>query len=214
MRPLKAFLSIILLTCLFSCDPLVTFKGPQPPDTKNLTKFPRRLQGDYLSLAGNSVLSIKESIIQRTYDYDLKMHVNELDSNQTISGDTLIIDLENGDRKPIIREGDSLIEHVHFVDTIYDIIFLHTLRKFRGHYFLNIQVGNESWEVKKVQLTKGKLTISSITTQEEVQKLKEITEDESDTVVPYTFAPTKKQFRKFVKSEGFSDSEVFVRMKR
>jgi hypothetical protein len=198
---------------MFACEPPVTFNEPQPTDTDNLSKFPKRLQGQYLSLADNSTLSISDKLIQRIYDYDYKVHSNQLDSASRLSGDT-IIDLTTNEKTLIKREGDSLITHVHYIDTLFQMDYDNVVRKFKGYYFLNNRYDKTSWEVKKVQLSKGQLVISSISTQLDIDNLEEITETPTDTVPPYKFTATKKQFRKFIKNDGFSDSEIFVRQKK
>jgi hypothetical protein len=213
MKRLKIISTLIILTSMFACEPPVTFNEPQPTDTDNLSKFPKRLQGQYLSLADNSTLSISDKLIQRIYDYDYKVHSNQLDSASRLSGDT-IIDLTTNEKTLIKREGDSLITHVHYIDTLFQMDYDNVVRKFKGYYFLNNRYDKTSWEVKKVQLSKGQLVISSISTQLDIDNLEEITETPTDTVPPYKFTATKKQFRKFIKNDGFSDSEIFVRQKK
>lgn len=210
---MKRLKLIFILTSLFACEPPVTFNEPQPTDTDNLSKFPKRLQGQYLSLADNSTLSISDKLIQRIYDYDYKVHPNQLDSSSQLSGDT-IIDLKTNEKTIIKRDGDSLITHVHYIDTLFQINYDNVVRRFKGYYFLNTRYDKTSWEVKKVQLAKGQLVISSISKKFDIENLKEITETPQDTVPPYKFAATKKQFKEFIKNDGFSDSETFIRQKK
>jgi hypothetical protein len=198
---------------LFACEPPVTFNEPQPTDIDNLSKFPKRLQGQYMSLADNSTLSISDKLIQRIYDYDYKIHPNQLDSTTQLSGDT-IIDLTTNEKTVIKRDGDSLINHAHYIDTLFQMDYDNVVRKFKGYYFLNTRYDKTSWEVKKIQLEKGQLVISGISTKEDIENLKEITETATDTIPPYKFTATKKQFKKFIKNDGFSDSETFVRQKK
>ena len=213
MKRLKVISTFIILTSLFACEPPVTFDEPQPTDTDNLSKFPNRLQGQYLSLADNSTLSIGDKLIQRIYDYDYKVHPNQLDSSARLSGDT-IIDLKTNERTLIKRDGDSLVTHIHYIDTLFQLNYDNVVRKFKGYYFLNTRYDKESWEVKKIQFTKGQLVISSISTKLDLENLKEITETPQDTVPLYKFTATKKQFKKFVKNDGFSGSETFIRQKK
>ena len=213
MKRLKLISSFIILTSLFACEPPVTFNEPQPTESDNLSKFPNRLQGQYLSLADNSTLSIGDKLIQRIYDYDYKVHPNQLDSSARLSGDT-IIDLKTNERTLIKRDGDSLITHIHYVDTFFQLNYDNVVRKFKGYYFLNTRYDKESWEVKKIQFAKGQIVISSISTKLDLENLKEITETSQDTVAPYKFTATKKQFKKFIRNDGFSDSETFVRQKK
>ena len=214
MKRLKFITTIIILTSLFACNhPLVTFNEPQPTDTDNLSKFPYRLQGQYLSIADNSTLVIGEKLIQRIYDFDLKIHPSQLDSNSRLSGDT-IINLTTNTREVVKREGDSLVTHIHYIDTLFLMDYDNVVRKFKGYYFLNKRYDKKSWEIKKIQLSKGQLVVSSISTKQDIENLKAITESTQDTAAPYKFATTKKQFKEFIKNDGFSDSETFVRQKK
>lgn len=213
MKRLKLISTFIILTSLSACEPPVTFDEPQPTDTDNLSKFPNRLQGQYLSLADNSTLLISDKLIQRIYDYDYKLHPKQLDSTSRLVGDT-VIDLKTNERTLIKHDGDSLVTHIHYIDTLFLMNYDNVVRKFKGYYFLNTRYDKESWEVKKIQLSKGQLVISSISTKLDLDNLKEITETTLDTVPPYKFTATKKQFKKFLKADGFSDSETFIRQKK
>jgi hypothetical protein len=204
---------LIMLSSLCACEPPVTFNEPQPSDTENLSKFPSRLQGQYVSLNDNSVLVIGDKLIRRIYDFDVKIHSSQLDSNSQLSGDT-IIHLITNKREIVKIDGDSVLTHVHFVDTLFQMDHDNVVRKLKGYYFLNKRHDKESWEVKKIELSKGQLVVSTISTFEDIDKLKVITESVQDTAAPYKFETTKKQFKEFVKNEGFSDSETFVKQRK
>lgn len=212
MKRLKLILTFIILTSLFACEPPVTFNEPQPADTDNLSKFPKRLQGQYFSLVDNSTLSIDDKLIIRRYDYDYKVHPNQLDSTSRLSDDT-IINVTTNEKSVITREGDSLVTHIHYTDTLFRMDYDNVLRKFKGYYFINTRYDKTSWEVKKILLSKGQLTISSISTKLDIDNLKEITETPTDTIPPYKFTATKKQFKEFIKNDGFKESETFVKKK-
>ena len=213
MKQSRLILVIIILTSLVACEPPVTFTEPQPVDTDNLSNFSRRLKGIYLSLSDSSILSINDKLIQRTYDFDYKIHPNQLDSTAQLSGDTLI-NVETKERQLIKRDGDSLRIHIHNVDTLFQMDYDNVVRKFKGYYFLNTRYDKTSWTVEKMNLSKGQLIISSISTKEDIENLQEITETAQDTVTNYSYTATKRQFKKFVKNDGFSDSETFVRLKK
>jgi hypothetical protein len=87
------------------------------------------------------------------------------------------------------------------------------VRKFKGYYFLNTRYDKTSWAVEKVQFSKGELEISGISTEQDIESLIEITETPKDTVAPYIFTATKRQFKAFIRNDGFSDTEKFVRLK-
>jgi hypothetical protein len=161
MKRLELILTFIILTSLYACEPPVTFNEPQPTDIDNLSKFPKRLQGQYLNLTDNSTLLVSNKLIQRIYDYDEKIHSSQLDSISRFSGDT-IIDLTTNEKIVIKRDGDSLIIHIHYIDTLFQMDYDNVVRKFKGYYFLNKRYDKTSWEVKNIQLTKGQLILSSI----------------------------------------------------
>lgn len=213
MKPLKIIFALSILTSLVACETPVTFTEPQPPETDNLSSFPGRLKGVYLNLSDSSTLSINDKLIQRTYDFDYKIHLNQLDSTVRLLGDTLI-NLETNEREVIKRDGDSLKIHIHNIDTIFQMDFDNVVRKFKGYYFLNTRYDKTSWAVEKMKLSKGQLIISSISTKEDIENLKEITETTQDTLTNYNFTATKKQFKEFVKNDGFSDSEIFMKLKK
>lgn len=211
MKHLQFYCLAIILTALFACEPPITFDAPQPVDVDNLTKFPKRLKGKFISLADSSFLLITDNLIVREHHFNQKIHPSQLDSTCILNGDT-IFNIVSNSKEIVVRDGDSLITHVHYSDTIFEMNNDHVLRKYKGHYFLNTRYDNESWEVRKMDLSKGKLTVSSIASKEEIEKLEEITASIQDTVAPYKFNLTKKQFKEFIKSEGFSESEEFVKV--
>ena len=213
MKRIKYITIFIIFTSLVACAPAVTFNEPQPTDIDNLAEFPNRLHGQYLSSADSSALIIDVKTVQRIYDFDYKIHSSQIDSNSRLSGDT-IINLTTNTREGVKREGDSLVTHIHYIDTLFLMDYDNVVRKFKGYYFLNNRYDKESWEVKKIELSKGQLVVSSISTKQDIENLMTITESTQDTVAPYKFATTKKQFKEFIKNDGFSDSETFVRQKK
>jgi len=213
MKRIKFITTIIILSSMVACAPPVTFNEPQPTDTDNLAEFPNRLQGHYLSSADSSALIIDSKTVQRIYDFYYKIHSRQIDTNSRLSGDT-IINLTTNTREIVKRDGDSLVTHIIYIDTLFQIDYDNVVRKFKGFYFLNKRLDKDSWEVKKIELSKGQLIVSSISSKEDIENLKAITESTQDTVAPYNFAATKKQFKEFVKSKGFTDSEKFIRQKK
>ncbi len=213
MKKLRLILSIVVLIVFIACEPSVQFSEPQPIDTKDLAELPNRLHGQFLSLSDSSTLNINNKMIQRIYDFDYVIHSNQLDSLTILSGDTLI-DVETNERAMVKQVGDSLAIHIHHVDTLFQMNDNNVARKFKGYYFINVRNSETSWTVKKLQLSKGKLIISKISAKQEIENLKEITETPEDTITPYNFTVTKKQFKEFIKSKGFSKSENFVKIKQ
>lgn len=223
MKPNLFFITLIGLLTLASCDQQVTFKEPQPADTRDLRKIPSKIQGKYVGLEDSSLLLIDKRSIVKIYDLHYNRHIKDFDSTWQIIGNA-ITDLNTNEKMTFSRNDDSLYIHFLKTDTLFTFDHFHVLRAYKGYYFMNTltnpnredgkaQPGEQTslWNVKRLELTKGRLTINSITTEEEIKSLQEITESTADTVPPNTFSPTKKEFTAFIRGLGFSDGETYVR---
>jgi hypothetical protein len=146
----------------------------------------------------------------RMFDFKQKLHLGQLDSTQQIIGDTLF-DLRTDIGQLIQIEGDSIVMHVNEIDTVFIIDAQNILKKFKGYYFVNILTPPDSWQVKKLEFSGGKFILSSISQKEDLTELKTLTESAQDTA-PYVFSLSRKQFKKFVREEGFRDSEEFLKI--
>jgi hypothetical protein len=205
------FASIILTAFLLnSCEPSATFDKPQPDNTSSLTSFPERISGKYLSADQASIVSVTDKLLTRHYDFDFKVHKDSIGTSHKLISDTLI-NLTDGTKEKVVLKGDTVIQHANWTDTLFNISDNNVLKKFKGYYFLNSRYTDNAWELKKLSLKNGLLRISSISDKDDIQKLKELTETTADTTSTH-FALTRRQFKKFVKDEGFSDEETFTRM--
>ncbi len=213
MKFLKKLLIFILLTSFLACEPPIAFSEPQPINKNNLAKFPNRIQGLYLSIKDSSTLSIEKNLIRRIYDYNYKIHPNQLDSTSRIV-DNKIINLENNQQIPIKRIGDSLLVNLHYNDTLFTLTKDNVVRKYKGYYFLNERLEKKDWEVKKIRFSKGQMTISSISIKDDIENLKEMTENIKDTIESSNITTTKRQFKKFIKNDGFRDKETFIKLSK
>jgi len=211
MKKLNYILTFIIFTSLLACEPPVTFDEPQPSNTNSLSSFPRRFQGQFQSTTDNSLLKITDKMISRIYDLDIIEHINQLDSNYRLVADTLINTMTK-EKTIIKRKGDSIVQHIHYIDTLFLISESNILKKFKGYCFLNFRYNKSNWQVIKLGLNKSKLSIGHILTKEDIDKLKQISESTLDSL-SYQFKPTKRQFKKFVKMDGFSNTETFLKVK-
>lgn len=207
MQKKLSFLLALAAIMLFACEPPVTFKEPQPKDVAALGMFPEKIQGKYLSSEDSTFLLITPTSLIRLYDFNQKVHVSQLDSNLQIIGDTLF-DQNTNEGQLIEFEGDSIVMHVNEPDTLFTIDDLNILKKYKGYYFVNIQTPEDTWQVMKLELSRSKLTMSGINPKDDLVQLKSLTESTQDTT-PYVFSMTRRQFKKFVRNEGFRDREAF-----
>lgn len=209
MKKLVAATAIAGLT-FYSCEPAATFDKPQPDNVNSLTSFPDRLQGNYFAADKASIVTISDKLVTRHYDFDYKEHKDSLGSYYKLVGDTLV-NLTDGTKEKVLLKGDTVMQHVEWMDTLFNISPDNVLKKLKGYYFLNNHYDDNAWEVRKLSLKKGILTLASISDQDDIRKLKEISETTDDTASTH-FTLTRRQFKKFVRRDGFDEQERFTRM--
>jgi len=206
---MKYIIAIIAITFI-ACKGPVTFDRPQPDNTPDLINFPEKITGNYLSSDKNSILTIHNNSIIRTTDYDGKELKDSLDSSYILKGDTIYNKYSSNKEKVVIK-GDTILHHIHLSDTLFVISDSGKLKHFRGYYFLNIKEGKDSWVVQKLSLHKGVLTIGNIADSTDLHKLQEITETQNDSIAK-PFSLSKRQFKKFLRNDGFREENVYTKI--
>lgn len=202
------FFVLLLISCKES---LVQFTEVQPENFKNLNSFPKKLIGNYydteneINLEISKFIIVKKSILKDTFN------VKELSEVEILKGDTLV-NTKTFEKTFVKKINDTLFTNILLKDTIFSINNDNVLRKMKGHYFLNIKHSNNNWIVKKLFLKNGLLNMNDISTKQEIEMLEEIMETKKDTALPFVIKPTKKQFREFVKRNGFSNGESYIKI--
>lgn len=181
-----------------------------PVNGKVLEKFPKRYQGTYVNKADDSKLYINDWMILREHDYTVKIHIDSLGATDSLAGDT-VFHIGSDDYDVVNVEDDTLSKRFNWTDTVFIITPEPVLRKYKGYLFLNT-LYESGYEVQQLKLKKGVLELNYISTPEEIEMLNEFEENDSDTIAsPYS--PTKREFRKFIKTEGFQEGEQFVKIR-
>lgn len=209
MKKFRLFVCLHMLL-LVSCGPEVSFEEPQPAGVKDLPSFPKSFRGAYQSKRDGSVLSISESMITRTYEIYFTASLKNLDSVYEMRNG-LLYDKTFNDSFPVEISGDSIYHHSQITDTLFMISPATELRKMKGYLFLNSRYSENNWTVEKVSLHKGVLRFAAVNSKEDINLLNDLVETKDTATLSYK--PSKKEFRKFVKQEGFSDTEEFTRVR-
>jgi hypothetical protein len=202
---------IALILALYSCKKFtVGFDVSQPENTKEQKEFPKRLIGVYYNVDKNIELEIEKYFILKRIILDDTLKISDLDKTERVKNDTLY-KLHSNTKYKILKINDSLFSNYIYVDTTFNLKTLDLLKKFKGYYFLNHKTENGSWEVEKLSLKQGVLKINGIRTENEISMMETITESKRDTIKPFIVKPTKKQFKAFVKQNGFTESDTYIR---
>ena len=198
---MKNFLLLISFCALVSCKkPLANFTEVQPVNTKDQSAFPNKMIGTYHNYETDTDLVIQKELILSTQYFrdtlsekDLLKIQQEIELTSKKLNDTLFIASYN------------------VTDTIFNLQQNDILRKLKGYYFLNIANEDKNWNVTKLKFKNNIVSLNDIRTEEEINTLAELTETVVDTIRPATFKLSKKQFRKFVKQNGFTEGSVYVK---
>ncbi len=207
---LLMFVVIILST---ACETETRFEGPQPEGTIEQNVIPRKYHGRYRSLTDSSILIVSRTNIVSYYKKEFRGLMSDLApaERQLFSKDTTISD-EHG--KATIRaksQGDSLSYTYENRETVFSFARHDVLKKARGYYFLNREIGPKDWRVTKLGFTKEGLILGTLSSKNDLSKLRELTNQKSDSV--YNFKPTEQQVEKFIRDKAFHNEEKFVKLK-
>jgi hypothetical protein len=178
-----------------------------------ISGFPKRYRGLYWNVADSTELIISEHCVVRIDSADIRALRSDLDSGQCIVGDS-IIELGDDVRMRIRVQGDSLFgQWVWSIDTLVDVGRGDVLKKAMGSVFLNVRLSDSSWEVRRLDLSHGGLTISRADSADALLLNNSEVEVIADTV-SITYSPTRQQFRRFSRAGGLSAREEYVRVMR
>lgn len=203
-----------LIFCLFitSCkEPIVSFEVPQPENVKEQKAFPNKLIGTYYNSENDTELIIREYLIFKRILTKDTLKISELSTNEIIKNDTLY-KIDSNEKYKVVSINDSLFSNYVLFDTVFNLKKTDVLKKFKGYYFLNKTIKKTGfWQVQKLNLTKGVLSINRIETENDIRLLENSTNSIKDTIKPFIVKPTKKQFKEFIKKNGFSTGEIYIK---
>jgi hypothetical protein len=209
---LSIILGSAMIFLLFSCEAEIGFKTPQPEGIIEQHVIPRKYHGRYLSLEDSSILIITRGNIVSYYSTIFRGPLSELDSAdyELFTKDTIFIDeYGRASIKAQIR-GDSVFYRYENRETVFSFARNDVLKKYKGYYFINHEVDSAHWDVAKIGFVKDGLVLGTLKSQDDLQKLRELTNQKSDSVS--SFRLTKRQMKKFIRDKGFHNEERFLRL--
>jgi hypothetical protein len=203
---------------LMGCDedPKIRFGQAQPEDVKPMDAFGKALQGRWMSMVDSSVLVINANAVVRQDRPFGKVAIKELKEGLKIT-----IKAQKAYQEDSIEVGrvvgDSVVLKASTIDTLFVIGAGHILKEEKGQWFLNDE-RQAGYLVRRLQLVNGKeLSYDRLTHDEDRQILKSVTSVsdayEEDSAQVMVAMPSKREFRRFLRQDGFANRERFVRLK-
>jgi hypothetical protein len=204
---MKKLLLLLCAILLAACVSDIKFDTPQPEDRPDEESIPKKLWGIYRSAQDSSLLRVSPDKLVRYINRRFVVPKTLLDSAYVINGDTSFVDTEN---KLIVRvAGDSVYGRFRYLDTLFDISQINVLRKFKGYYFLNKQVGSHDWNLFLMTYGRNELELVTRWSDKEIAALREITHGKSDS---RDFKPSRREMAKFIMKMGSLDGERLLRI--
>jgi len=219
----RTFALVLIILTISTCEgTYVKFEEPQPTSQNNLKQIPKRLRGVYYSSADNTYLSINDRMIIDWADIEYRTLIDSLDleiDSTKINEQTpdFISTIDGKYNLDFQFDGDSVVIHYTYKDTLFEMSDRHILRKFKGHYFLNYKRGENNWKVRRLTLNKRELSFNKVQIPEDITTLEQITEireikSDSGKVVGYKLNPSRKELKQLMK-HTFSEIKTYSRMK-
>lgn len=198
---------LILICCfnfLAGCGQMTTTDKPIPAETKQLQSFPLDIQGDYLNSDDNSILTITNNSVTKTYYFDHKFLKDSIGPNNFVKGDTMY-NKYSDDKEKINLSGDTIIQHIKKVIPLFKISKDNVLKKHKGYYFLNNRFADYDWIVTIISVIKGVMTVQGIQ-DIKIDQLNDLTNENTDTT-SFDINTVRKQLNNVLIENGIGRSK-------
>lgn len=222
MNNLKALTRVAGMLCLVallaSCneDARIRFKDPQPVDAEPQSAFYGDVLGRWMSLEDSSVLVVTPEAIVRQDPVVSKIAIKEIGDSVSVTvkgdsyymNDTILLGRRLG--------ADSIALVIAGPDTIFSIGPDHILKYQKKQWFLNDRKETGFLVRRLTQVKKDILSYDQLDYNADGSKIKEATDVSTvleDSTEMISAQPSAKQFRRFLRKDGFAKRERFVRIK-
>lgn len=213
---ISAFIILLIVSACDSSD-RVKFEEPQPTSIKNQNRFGAEIQGHYIKFSNpNKTLIIQPKIIATSLQVQLKVgrFGMKIDSAIDISNDSILLShFKKQGISARITKDTVMYSHI-VVDTIFNFASDNILKKYKRNYFLNYQFDDEYWRVKKLKIRGDTLYFGEITPNDSLLHFDYANLDSNiaeNQAKEYILSPSKREFKKLMRSKAFSITEKYIK---
>jgi hypothetical protein len=192
------------------------FENPQPINDSELSSFPNKFKGIYMS-EDSLFLNITNNMIFSEREYKFRFHKNQLDSLKEYFDvvDSMYI---SKDKKEIFNSkkvGDSIEFASKNIDTIFQLSDSQKAKRINGFLVLN-QRDSIYWKVKLLNLNKNTLTIKQLYSDSDLIRMDSITKIHSKKLDSTSFivSPKRKEFNQFFKLKKFGFDQEYRKISK
>lgn len=222
---MKSFLLLFVLSVLMvSCKRAEAvpegnnfyFENPQPINDSELSSFPNKFEGIYMS-EDSLFLNITNDMIFSEREYKFRFHKTQLDSLKEYF-DVVDEKYISKDTKEIFNSkkvGDSIEFASKNIDTIFKFSETQKAKRINGFLVLN-QKDSIYWKVKLLNLNKNTLTIKQLCSDDDLKRMDSITKIHSKKLdsLSYIISPSRKEFKRFNEIKDFGYDFKYLKVKK
>lgn len=214
---------ILILTLLIFCacketriDNILYFAEAQPINDSQLKKIPTKFIGTYF-IKDSVFLNIDKNMIAYQYDYNVKIHENQLDSlnDEIIFRENKFFLKSTNEVLKNKKLGDSISLVLKYIDTIFAFSKDQQAKRINGKLILSTK-DSLYWRIKILTLDKNTIKIQELYAGKDLQILDSLTKIKAKQLKDSNFVvkPTRSEFAKILKVKNIGTSSSFVKVNR
>lgn len=199
---------LLLSFALVGCESPLEFESPQPANSKNLKKFPKRIQGEGIILGSKFIIERNNFSIISEFDESLSISELELDSNLLLKEDSIYItDEAETVAFPYTRQNDSIFFKV--INRKSKLLSNDSiiLKRTRNNFFVNIR-DKKYWNIYHLKNLNEEILITPLINHDDINfeeygLIEKRLPNHKDSTLVWCGNLTKKQLDDIVSKGGF-----------
>lgn len=218
---MRKYILILALLIFCACketriDNILYFAEAQPINDSQLKKIPSKFIGTYF-IKDSVFLNIDKNMIAYQYDYNVKIHENQLDSlkDEIIFRENKFFLKSTNEVLKNKKLGDSISLALKYIDTIFAFSKDQQAKRINGKLILSAK-DSIYWRIKILTLDKNAIRIQELYADKDLQILDSLTKIKAEQLKDSNFVvkPTRGEFAKILKVKNIGTSSSFVKVKK
>lgn len=217
---MKKYISILAVIIFCSCKEIpaensLYFTEAQPISDSQLKKIPSKFTGIYF-MKDSVFLNINKSMIAYQYDYDVKIHENQMDSlkDEIIFKENKFFLKSTDEVLKSKKIGDSISLNLKYLDTIFAFSKKNIAKRINGKLILSTK-DSVYWRIKILTLDENTIKIQELYADSDLKIFDSICNIKGEQIENSNVLvqPTRSEFAKILKVEGLGIERRFKKLK-
>lgn len=191
------------------------FENPQPINDSELSKFPSKFRGVFMS-SDSVYIDIKENIILQEYINKFRFHKKGFDSikNAFDLVGNQYVSKYNKDVFNYRYLGDTVEFSNKQIDTFFIFSDVQKAKRINGQLVLNYK-DSMYWDIKAINLEKNMLKIKHIYSEEDLKRIDSLTKVKSTMIDSSSFLlkPSRNEFKRILNLKMLGETREYKKVK-